>query len=63
LYDQTCFFCQQSAEKVLKALLEERAIAFVKTHDLGALHTLLAAGHPGLGGAEPRTGVPDAVCR
>jgi len=32
--DQVCFHCQQSAEKYLKALLEELSIPFTKTHDL-----------------------------
>ena len=33
-YDQLCFHYQQSAEKYLKALLEELGIAVTKTHDL-----------------------------
>ena len=33
-HDQVCFHCQQSAEKYLKALLEERSVAIPKTHDL-----------------------------
>ncbi len=33
-YDSVCFHCQQSAEKYLKARLEEAGINFPKTHDL-----------------------------
>ena len=36
-YDQACFHCQQSAEKYLKARLEEAGIRFQKTHDLDKL--------------------------
>jgi HEPN domain-containing protein len=32
-----CFHCQQSAEKYLKAVLQERNVHFGKTHDLEAL--------------------------
>jgi HEPN domain-containing protein len=35
-----CFLAQQCAEKYLKAYLEERNIAFRKTHDLVALYSL-----------------------
>jgi hypothetical protein len=31
-YDGVCFHCQQSAEKYLKARLEEAGISFPKTH-------------------------------
>jgi HEPN domain-containing protein len=41
LYDQICFHCQQSAEKYLKALLEEFGPSVPKTHDLENLLTLL----------------------
>jgi len=37
LHDQVCFHCQQSAEKYLKARLEEAGIASAKTHDLERL--------------------------
>ena len=37
LPDLVCFHCQQSAEKYLKAFLEEHNIAFGKTHDLVVL--------------------------
>jgi len=33
-HDQVCFHCQQSAEKYLKALLEEQGLSITKTHDL-----------------------------
>ena len=33
-FDQACFHCQQSAEKYLKARLEEANIMSPKTHDL-----------------------------
>ena len=36
-HDQACFHCQQSAEKYLKARLEEADIRFRKTHDLDKL--------------------------
>lgn len=40
LHDMVCFHCQQSAEKYLKARLEEAGIHFPKTHDLEAILTL-----------------------
>jgi hypothetical protein len=42
-YDHRCFLCQQSSEKYLKALLEERAILVAKTHDLERLLNVLLA--------------------
>ena len=33
-HDEACFHCQQSAEKYIKARLEEADIRFLKTHDL-----------------------------
>jgi len=47
-YDQVAFHCQQSAEKYLKALLEELTIAVAKTHELDQLLTKLAPHHPPL---------------
>jgi HEPN domain-containing protein len=47
-HDQLCFHCQQSAEKYLKALLEERGIAVAKTHDLKKLFTTLQPHYPEL---------------
>ena len=41
LNDMVCFHCQQSAEKYLKASLEEASIHFPKTHDLENLLALL----------------------
>jgi HEPN domain-containing protein len=49
LHDQVCFLCQQCAEKYLKAVLEERGVAFSKTHDLEGLLNLLLPHHSGLG--------------
>ncbi len=37
LHDRVCFHCQQSAEKYLKARLEEANIRIPKTHDLKKL--------------------------
>lgn len=39
--DEICFHCQQAVEKFLKALLQEAAVAFYKTHNLEALGKLL----------------------
>lgn len=36
-YDGICFHCQQSAEKYLKARLNEAGRSIPKTHDLGVL--------------------------
>ena len=36
-HDEACFHCQQSAEKYIKARLEEANIRFQKTHDLDML--------------------------
>ncbi len=46
LHDQVCFHCQQSAEKYLKARLEEAAIPHPKTHDLEVLLTLVLPVEP-----------------
>jgi HEPN domain-containing protein len=46
--DQICFFCQQSAEKYLKALLEELGQSVPKTHDLNQLESHLLPFHAGL---------------
>ena len=48
-HDQVCFFCQQSAEKYLKALLEESALPIPKTHNLIGLYTLLHSHQRSLG--------------
>ncbi len=47
-HDQVCFLCQQSAEKYLKALLEELGQHIPKTHDLEHLLSLLLPSHPTL---------------
>jgi HEPN domain-containing protein len=47
-HDHVCFLCQQSAEKYLKALLEEAGLPVPKTHDLGLLGTTLGPLHPEL---------------
>jgi HEPN domain-containing protein len=47
-YDQTCFLCQQSAEKYLKALLEELGISIQKTHELEKLIDKLIPVYPSL---------------
>ena len=46
LHDMVCFHCQQSAEKYLKARLEEGALHFPKTHDLESLLHLLLPVEP-----------------
>jgi HEPN domain-containing protein len=42
VWEAVCFHAQQCAEKYLKALLEEREIAFAKTHDLVILFGLIS---------------------
>src|SRR6266404_2942910 len=46
--DQICFLCQQSAEKYLKALLEELGQSIPKTHDLLLLLGLVQSQHPNI---------------
>lgn len=41
--DETCFHCQQSAEKYLKALLQELGLVVPRIHDLDDLLNLLLA--------------------
>jgi HEPN domain-containing protein len=48
LYDQLCFHCQQSAEKYLKAILEELGLSIQKTHELELLLNQLLPHHPSL---------------
>ncbi len=48
LHDETCFHCQQCAEKYLKALLEQLGLHIPKTHDLGHLLDLAAPSRPRL---------------
>src|SRR5262249_10509607 len=49
-YDQRTFFCQQAAEKYLKALLEDLAQPVPRTHVLDDLINLLLPYHRSLGG-------------
>jgi HEPN domain-containing protein len=49
LHDLVCFHCQQSAEKYLKAILEEAGQTVPKTHDLENLLNLLMPVHASLG--------------
>src|SRR5260370_1181345 len=44
-HDQICFHCQQSAEKYLKALLQELGQPVPRTHNLLALRTSLLPFH------------------
>jgi HEPN domain-containing protein len=46
LHDMVCFHCQQSAEKYLKARLEEAGIPSPKTHDLERLLNLVLPAEP-----------------
>lgn len=46
VYDHACVLFQQSAEKYLKARLEEAGVRFPKTHDLVALLQLAAPLEP-----------------
>jgi HEPN domain-containing protein len=48
VHDAVCFHCQQAAEKFLKALLQERAVSFRRTHDLLELLALLRPHEPTL---------------
>jgi len=45
LHDQVSFHCQQCAEKYLKALLQELALAIPRTHDLEVVLDLLLPHH------------------
>lgn len=48
LHDQMAFFAQQSAEKYLKAVLQEHGITIPRTHDLKVLVGLLLPTLPNL---------------
>ena len=39
--DTICFHCQQTVEKLLKALLQKKGVRFGRVHDLEALYRLL----------------------
>jgi len=47
-YDAACFHAQQCAEKYLKAILQEAAIPFGKTHHLISLLELMLGVEPSL---------------
>ena len=47
-YDAACFHAQQCVEKYFKALLQEAAIPFGKTHHLVSLLELLVRSEPSL---------------
>lgn len=49
-HNEQCFHCQQSAEKYLKALMEEIGQGIPRTHLLKDLLALLLPHHPALGG-------------
>jgi HEPN domain-containing protein len=43
LHDAVCFHCQQSAEKYLKALLQQASVTVPRTHDLVSLLSLIVS--------------------
>jgi HEPN domain-containing protein len=47
-HDEICFHCQQSAEKYLKAVLQELGLRVPRTHVLKNLLTPLLPHHPAL---------------
>jgi len=49
LHDTICFHCQQTAEKYLKALLQELGGIVPRTHDLELVLERLRPDHPELG--------------
>lgn len=49
VHDGVCFHCQQSAEKYLKALLQEQGHMVPRTHSLHHLLSLLLPRAPSLG--------------
>jgi HEPN domain-containing protein len=50
LHDSICFHCQQTAEKYLKALLQQLGQVVPRTHDLEVLLDLLLTRYPTLAG-------------
>jgi HEPN domain-containing protein len=54
VHDAVCFHAQQSAEKYLKAFLEEHGLGFARTHDLVVLLDRCAGGLPDLDLLRPR---------
>lgn len=49
-HNEQCFHCQQSAEKYLKALLNELGLVIPRTHTLKDLQSLLIPHYPNLNG-------------
>ncbi len=49
MHDLVCFCCQQSAEKYLKAILDEQGQSIPRTHNLEDLLSLLLSAYPQLG--------------
>jgi HEPN domain-containing protein len=48
LHDGVCFHCQQSAEKYLKAWLQENGVIAPRTHDLVKIHHLITPFDPNM---------------
>jgi HEPN domain-containing protein len=46
LHNSVCFHCQQSAEKYLKARIEEAGLRILKSHDLESLLNILLQVEP-----------------
>ena len=61
LHDPSCFWCQPSAEKYLKALMEELGLTIPRTHILKDVLALLEPHCPSLTGLRPGAGVLDAI--
>jgi HEPN domain-containing protein len=59
-YDAACFHAQQCAEKYLKAMLQEAAIAFGKTHNLSLILDLLHERYPRLEFLRPTLAILNA---
>jgi HEPN domain-containing protein len=54
VHDGVCFHCQQSAEKYLKAILQECGKVVEKTHNLNDLLSALLSDYPTLRRFRPR---------
>jgi HEPN domain-containing protein len=59
-FDAACFHAQQSAEKYLKALLQENAFVFGKTHNLSLILDLLHERYPRLELLQPTLAILNA---
>ena len=46
LHNSVCFHCQQSAEKYLKARIEEAGLRILRSHDLESLLNILLQAEP-----------------